>query len=697
MDEQEKTGNEENNKEAAAKAPLKKDKIMGLSREELLAQGHRACAGCGSVLVMRYALKASGKNVIICHATGCMEVVSSPYPETAWKVPWIHVAFENAAAVASGVSRALKTAGKDKETKVMAIGGDGGTFDIGLQALSGAVERGENICYICYDNAAYMNCLSLDSMIMTEKGLRKITDITVGEKVYAFDQKTHKLVLKKCTGVFDNGIKKVFELNTLHHSIKATSNHPFLTLKRNGKGKETTLEWKTLAELKKGDEVIVLKKVLEGKGHTFDKINFSKKGDYKVNKIHDIKLPKISSPELMEFLGLFVGDGWIRLKKAEVGFALPKNSTGRKRAKQIYKRVFGSAKNISDKEKNYIHIYSVNLAKFIDSLGFGSGAKNKTVPSWVFTLPDEEKEAFLKGLMLSDGYRFGNSFRYVSASQDLLKSLRLLLQTMNYQVGKIHLQTKKKGTFCVYRQLLEDSTYGYICFSKKKQADIEQYLSQIKQRDFFADNDFFSTEKITAINYVKEEPTLDLRVDGEHNFIADGIVVHNTGVQRSGATDKYAATTTTPAGKKIHGKVEYKKNMPFIIAGHGNCYVATANIAYPLDLVKKIKKGLERNGPAYIQVFSTCQPGWKHELNSAIAVSKLAFETNFYPLFEIEDGIVKISMKQPQRKPVEEFFKTQGRFKHLTKEEIDEHQKHIDETMAELEKMQECKVRINVG
>lgn len=672
------------------------EKIIGIPKEEFFAQGHRACAGCGSVLAIRYALKAAGKNVIVCQATGCMEVVSSPYPETAWKIPWIHVAFENAAAVASGVSRALKAQGKDKETKVMAIGGDGGTFDIGLQALSGAVERGENICYVCYDNGAYMNCLSTDSMIMTKDGLKRITEIKAGEQVYAFNQKNYKLVIKKCTGVYDNGIKKVFELNTLHHSIKATSNHPFLVLKRNGRGKESVFVWKTMVELKPGDEVTVLKKNLEGKSFNFKKINISEKGNYKVNKINKVSLPDRSSKELMEFLGLYVGDGWIRLKKAETGFALPKGKEGRHRLIKLYKTIFKNSKNISEKDKNYVYIYSINVAKFVDSLGFGSGAKNKIIPAWVFTLPAEEKEAFVMGLMLSDGYKIGNSLRYVSASMDLLKSLRLLLQSIGYQVGKIHIQTKKAGQFVVYRQLLEDSACGYVCFSKKKQANTNQYLSQIKQRDFLADNEFFSTEKIISVKFVGDEPTLDLRVEGEHNFVADGIVVHNTGIQRSGATDKYAATTTTPVGKKIHGKIECKKNMPFIIAGHGNCYVATANIAYPLDLIKKIRKGIDRNGPAYIQVFSTCQPGWKHPQNMAIALGKLAFETNFYPLFEIEDGVVKITIKPQQRKSVEEFFKFQGRFKHLTKEEIAEHQAHIDETMAELQKMEEHKIRINV-
>ncbi len=129
--------------------------VRDLPDEELFTYGHRACAGCGAAIAVRLALKVAGRDVIVVQPTGCMEVVSTPYPETSWKVPYIHVAFENAAAVASGVWRALKVLGK--KTKVLAIGGDGGTVDIGLQALSGALERGENITYICYDNEAYMN------------------------------------------------------------------------------------------------------------------------------------------------------------------------------------------------------------------------------------------------------------------------------------------------------------------------------------------------------------------------------------------------------------------------------------------------------------------------------------------------------------------------------------------------------------
>lgn len=127
-----------------------------------LAPGHRACVGCGEALAVRIACKAMGENIIVSNATGCMEVVSSQLPVTAWDIPWIHTLFENAAAVASGVESALKAMVRkgrrpDKGTKAVAMAGDGGTSDIGLQALSGALERGHDLLYICFDNEAYMN------------------------------------------------------------------------------------------------------------------------------------------------------------------------------------------------------------------------------------------------------------------------------------------------------------------------------------------------------------------------------------------------------------------------------------------------------------------------------------------------------------------------------------------------------------
>jgi pyruvate ferredoxin oxidoreductase beta subunit len=130
-------------------------------REELLTGGHRACAGCAATIIVRQVLLAAGKDVVVGCATGCLEVVTTIFPYSAWKVPYIHNAFENVASTISGVEssyRSLKRQGKiDKEMRFIAFGGDGGTYDIGLQALSGAAERGHRMLYICYDNEAYMN------------------------------------------------------------------------------------------------------------------------------------------------------------------------------------------------------------------------------------------------------------------------------------------------------------------------------------------------------------------------------------------------------------------------------------------------------------------------------------------------------------------------------------------------------------
>ncbi|MFO8083835.1 MAG: pyruvate synthase subunit PorB [Desulfobacterales bacterium] len=133
-----------------------------ITKEEYFAPGHRSCQGCAEALAVRLVAKALGNNVVVCAATGCMEIVSSPLPFTNWRVPWLHVAFENTGATLSGAEagfRVLIRKGRlvDKKTVFLGMGGDGATADIGLQALSGAFERGHDFVYVCYDNEAYMN------------------------------------------------------------------------------------------------------------------------------------------------------------------------------------------------------------------------------------------------------------------------------------------------------------------------------------------------------------------------------------------------------------------------------------------------------------------------------------------------------------------------------------------------------------
>ena len=120
-----------------------------------LESGHRACLGCGQALAARLATEAGGPDVMLANATGCLEVFTTPWPESSWRLPWLHSVFGNSGAIASGMEAALKQ--QQRPTKVISMAGDGGTFDIGFQALSGMIERGHNVLFLCFDNEAYMN------------------------------------------------------------------------------------------------------------------------------------------------------------------------------------------------------------------------------------------------------------------------------------------------------------------------------------------------------------------------------------------------------------------------------------------------------------------------------------------------------------------------------------------------------------
>ena len=293
--------------------------IKELPREELFAQGHRACQGCMEALAVRLLLKAVGSNVILVSATGCMEVVSSPYPYTSWSVPWYHVAFENTAAVASGIESALKVLMRkgilpSKKIHVIGLAGDGGTADIGIQALSGALERGHDMLYVCTDNEAYMN----------------------------------------------------------------------------------------------------------------------------------------------------------------------------------------------------------------------------------------------------------------------------------------------------------------------------------------------------------------------------------TGIQRSSSTPYGAWTTTSPSGKTQIGQVTWKKDMPAIAAAHKIPYVATATPAYPIDLMNKARKAVDIEGPAYLHIFTPCPPGWRFPSEAAIKVCRLGVQTGLFPIYEIENGMLKVTVKPARRRPVQEYLKLQGRFAHLTEQDIQKIQERVDIESAKI-------------
>jgi pyruvate ferredoxin oxidoreductase beta subunit len=202
------------------------------------------------------------------------------------------------------------------------------------------------------------------------------------------------------------------------------------------------------------------------------------------------------------------------------------------------------------------------------------------------------------------------------------------------------------------------------------------------------------SKKIVTIAMAGDGGTADIglqalsgALERGHNFTyicTDNEAYMNTGIQRSSATPFGASTTTSPAGKVKMGQITWKKNMPAIAAAHNIPYVATACPSYPIDLIQKVKKAANIEGPAYIHILSVCPTGWRSAPELSIKLGRLAVETGIFPLYEVENGKYHLSMDFPQLKPIKEYIKLQGRFRHLTDSMIEEIEKRVHKEYEEL-------------
>jgi hypothetical protein len=217
-------------------------------------------------------------------------------------------------------------------------------------------------------------------------------------------------------------------------------------------------------------------------------------------------------------------------------------------------------------------------------------------------------------------------------------------------------------------KMLKDTAFGYVCFSTKRRWNVKKYPNQYRYQNPLVANNNFSTEAVRHVRYVGRIQTFDLRVEDEHNFIAAGVVVHNTGIQRSSATPEGAWTTTTPVGAASQGKVGPKKDLMAFALSHYIDYAATASTAYWSDFITKVRKAAEVEGPALIHVISPCPLGWKFKTDQTIQMGRLAVQTRYFPLYEVEKGKYRMSVN-PQPHPLDDFLKAQGRFSHLFRPE----------------------------
>jgi pyruvate ferredoxin oxidoreductase beta subunit len=202
------------------------------------------------------------------------------------------------------------------------------------------------------------------------------------------------------------------------------------------------------------------------------------------------------------------------------------------------------------------------------------------------------------------------------------------------------------------------------------------------------------TEDIQVVGIGGDGATVDIglqalsgAMERGHKFLYicfDNEAYMNTGIQRSSATPFGASTTTSPAGKKSIGQFSWKKDMPAIAVAHNIPYVATACPSYPFDLMDKVKKAMSIPGPSYLHVFSVCPTGWRSAGDLSVRLGRLAVQTGVFPLYEVENGKYKLNLDLPALKPLTDYTRLQGRFRHLTPEVLAQIQVKVVEKYNEI-------------
>lgn len=412
---------------------------------------------------------------------------------------------------------------------------------------------------------AQYDCLTQDTLVYTNpKGAIKIKDIKADDTIFAYDEKLNQIVKSKVRAVLDKGKRAVFELKVAGRTIKATFNHPFLALADKRKlGRQRarfSKEWKYLNELNVGDLIAIATDLPDhGKSYKLPKIKIKNIviGKNQTGKTYDldisnsynkIDLPKKTNEDLMWFLGLYIGDGSLiytkNKDKAKVQIATPEAQKQlREELVKVCKRIFNCNKVCLYKDR--IIICSTILVRFLEKIGFKGKANTKSVPDWVLGLPKNEKLAFLGGYLDSDGavrdsYKSKDVF-YTSINEELLKRIKEICIYCGLQTSKVttfhskHPLNKKRIMVGHRLHVSGDTTriksrYDF----KKSRLFNKHYYAKFNS----AQGTCFRTHcsnslgfaKIESIKYKGIEPVYDISVENYRNFVAEGIIVHNSDI-----------------------------------------------------------------------------------------------------------------------------------------------------------------------
>ncbi|MBI5653778.1 MAG: Fe-S cluster assembly protein SufB [Chloroflexi bacterium] len=410
---------------------------------------------------------------------------------------------------------------------------------------------------------AQYECLSGDARVYTARGLVPIRDVQAGDTVFSFNEQANRIIATNVEATAAKGEREIFEVRVGTRTIKATSNHPFLVLdyqrapnKQRGRYRRV---WKYLHELKPGDLVAVAKK-LPDVGQTFtlqqpaiksQVVGRNQSVEYALDisdRYNAINLPAQTSTDLMWWLGLYIGDGFIHHEKdadkARVEFAIPKTDAAlRAEFGRVTERVFGLPAKNGDPQR--MTVYSTILARFLETNKLDGDAHTKRIPQWVFTLPQEQIFAFLGGYVDADGYVRDHAKNHdvvlTSANETLLRDVKQLGALCGLPTSSVHRFESKHPI---------DETRTTVGYRVEFAGEFERLGSRSPQRtdrlgkrkyhhDYSSahnttfrqhTNEFIGFAKIDSITPAGIEPVFDIQVNGPHNFVAEGLIVHNSEV-----------------------------------------------------------------------------------------------------------------------------------------------------------------------
>ncbi|MBI3623488.1 Fe-S cluster assembly protein SufB [Candidatus Pacearchaeota archaeon] len=405
-----------------------------------------------------------------------------------------------------------------------------------------------------------LGCLTGDSKIFTNPdGPVNIESINPGDKVYVLDEKENKIKASVVKNKLFSGNKRVYKLESAGREIEASSNHPFLTLIRK---KHHTLhkkgffykEWKSLEELKVGDLIAISKNFpLEGKPYQIPNIQSNKIIDsqnqysrFKMNTSHlynqNLRIPNETSEDFMWLCGILLGDGYIDMKNNKINIATHQTEDYREYLIQKLKELFNY--DVTEKKERYIIINSKLLCNLFNEIGFSGTAGTKKIPSWVFKLPKSQILSLLAGYFDSDGHPQRGGLYFTSINKKILEDIKYLGMMVGFGVSRIFSHGKAKEMEILGKKTMAKDSWRILfngkmiinlpLHSKKKKEKIDKinpkrnYVSSEGLNFKSKTNEEIGFAKIDKIEYVGIKSTFDIEVENYHNFIANGLIVHNS-------------------------------------------------------------------------------------------------------------------------------------------------------------------------